>query len=69
MMGTATSGALNVVPPGCPMNVSAIVIASGGIGKPEPGAGAADVRVPSSFTTCGVYGSGSGLPITYGNAC
>ena len=51
MMGTATSGALNVVPPGCPMNVSAIVIASGGIGKPEPGAGAADVRVPSSFTT------------------
>ena len=46
--GTATSGALNVVPPGCPINVSVIVIASGEIGKLEPGGGGGGVKVPSS---------------------
>ena len=51
--GTATSGALNVVPPGCPINVLAIVIASGGIGRPEPGGGGGGVSFPSSPITCG----------------
>jgi hypothetical protein len=51
--GTATSGALNDAPPGCPIKVSAVVIASGGIGRPEPGGGAGGVNFPSSPTTCG----------------
>ena len=51
--GTAISGALNVVPPGCPIKVSAVVIASGGIGNPEPGGGGGGVSLPSSPTTCG----------------
>ena len=53
MTGTAMSGALNDVPPGCPMNVAVVVIASGGIGRPEPGGGAGGVSFPSSPTTCG----------------
>ena len=47
------SGALNVVPPGCPINVSLVVIASAGIGNPEPGSGAGGVSFPSSPTTWG----------------
>jgi len=46
--GTAMSGALNVVPPGWPIKVSEVVMASGGIGSPEPGGGAGGVRLPSS---------------------
>ena len=38
--GTAMSGALNVVPPTWPINVADVVIASGGIGRPDPGGGA-----------------------------
>jgi len=41
--GTAISGALKVVPPGCPIKVAVVVIASGGIGRPEPGGGAGGV--------------------------
>ena len=41
------SGALNVVPPGCPINVSVVVIASGGIGNPDPGGGGGGVSFPS----------------------
>ena len=37
--GTAISGALNVVPPGCPINVSLVVIASAGIKKIWDGVG------------------------------
>ena len=51
--GTAISGELNDVPPGCPINVATVVIASGGIGRPEPGGGAGGVSLPSSPTTCG----------------
>lgn len=51
--GTAMSGALNVVPPGWPIKVSTVVIASAGIGSPEPGGGGGGVSCPFSCTTCG----------------
>ena len=51
--GTAMSGALNVVPPTWPIKVAVVVIASGGMGNPEPGGGAGGVSFPSSPTTCG----------------
>ena len=45
------SGELNDVPPGCPIKVSEVVIASGGIGNPEPGGGGGGVNFPSSPIT------------------
>ena len=44
-----------MVPPTCPIKVSAVVMASGGIGKPEPGGGAGGVT-----GTAGTNGLGGG---------